>query len=1041
MASTKLTLVDNATYTYVLRSIENVVDGVTLTLADGPLFRVVCRSTVDGSFKTCELGPASDIPMAFASQVFTIENTGDPMYGAPDGLGTRSLMGASFTFGPFPDGSHLVVFWGATLLDTQPDRPRFSIWSIWAGVSDWSVFWQAPVLMQLDPLPQDRYFIGCNGGLVTEAPQVDLRGDGDAYRFAAAAQFEPEDNPSPVDRMGSFYPGPLGTDASAYGSRSTALSVLIHGNVSGIGSRVRDWFDGTSILLEHQVLAREGTTIINNGEVDLPTAIEAHRYVSVFKVAGEVFGEELGFNWRRWLLSSVEGRAILPSKARDRSDMARFTKYPLWLEFDIRDSEGETGITEQIATEYRLLFPAPWTTSLPRYQPNLLDFSQQDSSATHPGTIGDAVPDLFDLAADNPKRDYMNALRALWSMYTTARTRPRQPSPYDGNNYWDSYDGAGKSMDLARVKDSSESVLAGYKTTAQLLFFSGIVAAIEVSAGFTLVKVTGSFDKTHWEQFSTYALGAHASHGQHLGFVYIDHGGATWYAMERQNQAKFDLNYIAIAGDVSASISLADPIQLFFISDHFIPGFDNSGAGLISGYARNSLCSYADDVGANVDPVVSGPMVRFVERVGTLFAHYLALGSGDGLVLDGAQLNPVCWWDTHPTGYAHPRGGNEQVVGWNRVLANLRAAVNTAAHGPNWVQFEDDAPIDCQIGKTDGSSSTWRQMKLTTGAGSWGMSPFWITALGDYVRSGFYDNLSLGHVTAAATAAFYPLYESGGVSGFVRESILADWMHSRKLISVGHAAHVIGLMGTRPDGADAYTPFNNTDYGISNGASVAAMMARLVQAQIAFGNANFHGQRMRSLQRLGTGTEESKRGLAGFEDHDIGSHEQGGVRPYLMHCCFADPANRRRIVAVLANPSLAKRGDSFRFRPAKYRGLVPGHVGAYRVTKYVFDVDGWVTTDLGVRHGSFEITEQIETSEVVAYTFDFVSGLRFIYRYDDDNFTEMDMSPAQTHMRLAPLQGQGARFQFGFRNDHPDETFELAAINFRHFLVGGSRSR
>lgn len=1040
MPTTRLTFYQDSEFGAVLRTAENLVDGTTITFANGPLFRVICRNPSTGGTLTLEPGPATQVPVASVSDPIPIDVGGDPGFGTPDNLGQRSSVGVVWTFGPFPDGTFLLVFWGAALLDSQPDRPRFSVWCFWTSTTSWSVEWAAPIVMQLDPFPQDQYFIGCNGGLVTRAPQTDLRGDNDTYRFAAAMRFEPEENYTDVDQMDAFYPGPLGMDVTGYGSRSTRVNLLEHGNCLGVGARARDYFDGTSIILGQEVLVPEASRAGNDGQIwglVGSTIAEAHRYISFFKSVGDVMGEELAFNWRTWFLSSYEGKQILPARPRDRANMARLTKYPLWLEFDPPDLEGDTGVTQRIADEYRALFPTALTSDLPRYPRKLLDFSQQDNSASHPSLVLDSVQDLFDLASDPEKRDYMNVLRANKSMFTVGRTKPRRPTPYDGNNYWDNYDGAGSTMDTTRVKSWKEATLAVYKSTAQWLASAGVVFDIVVSGGFTFLKLSSFFDKTHWELYETYPLGSHATHQQHLGVLVLTHLGTPYYyTIERQNQTLFNAGYIPVAGDITALASNGDSMLILWMGDHMIPGLDRTGANQISGVGFNSICSYADDYGSGNPSPTKGPLFRFRERIETLYSEYAGADSGAGLVLEDAMKNPVC----HSGLHSHIRGGNHQLVGWRNVLSKIRSVVE-ANNGGQWELFQDAQPIEYLLGMLDGTSQTWRKMALTTSKGSWGLSPFMVTALGDFMRTGFYDNSGLGHISGATGKALYAAYEAAGVSGFVREALLADWLYCRKLISIGHLPGPAGVLGATPTGDDAYTPFNHEAYGSGLSTSIAAMMARMVQAQIAFTHANFHGQGMRSLERLGGTFEASARGLLGYDGHDIGSQETGANRSHLMHAVVADGANRRKIIVFIGNPSLVQRGDSFRFKPAWFRGLVPGRVGAYRVTRYDFAVDGWTTTDLGIRHGNFEIVEQLQTSQFVAYTFEFVSGLRFKHRYDDEAFTEIDMAPEQTHMRIEPIQGQGARFQFGFVNDHPDEPFELASIELRTFLMGRSKNR
>jgi hypothetical protein len=1028
--STRCTLYLDDTYGVILRSIENVDDGAVVTFANGPLFRLVVRDSFSGALLTCEPSPVSQVAWSTGGDPEAI--TDDPGFGAPDGLGPRSGVTQIFSFGPFPDGRYLLVRWVVAILESHNLRARFSLFCFWSDASDWAILWQAPTLLQLDPLPRDQYVIGVNGGVATQDPQHDLFGNGDDFQFAAASRFEPELNVTHVDRMEAAYPGPVGVELSAYGTRSTGETVMMHGDLSGRAARFRDYYDQTSILLEQQVLAQDALTANNNGQqyaVVTQTTLEAHRYVRVFRATGEVLGEEAGIEWRRWLLSSVEGKALLTARARDRTDMARYTRFPLWLQFGNEDTERETEATADVADEYRELIGTPWSDSLPRHCPAVLDPMEQDTSAKRPANVNDAIPSLFDLQNDDAKGDWTTSLRTLKSMFTTSSITPRRPAPYDGGNYWDSYDGAGAKMDLLRVKDSFERALGGaYKTTDQWLQTVSQVAAFFFDGTYTWIRPIASFDKTHFARQTTYAKGGHAAHPQHLGFLVFIHAATPHlYPIEAVNQAQFNLNYVAVAGDVTAQLAALDVITLYWVSGHYLPGADRLLTGAISETAATSLCGFADDYGAGVDPPTVGPFFLLGEKIEADFSEFGGVDSGAGLVLERTQENPVCWNEAHS--YPHAMGGNQQFVGWRRVLQGLRARL-AASNGGQWMQFDDGGPIDYLLGQLDGSSATFRRLALTTSPGSWGMSPLFVTALGDFVRTGFYENGGHGHLDKGLVT-----------NDFAREALLADWMHGRKLLTLGHVAAASGVTGRRRDGEDAYSPLNEETHGIRDLTSPASLIARLLQVQQTFQHGNFHGQRMRSLQRLSTGSDPSAISDPSFEGHDLGSHETGTQRPYLMHCVFADPSNRRRLIAVIANPSASTRGDSFAFLPAWYRSLIPGRAGAYKVTKYSFNPTVVAPTVLGFGTGSFEISEKLDPGEVVAYVFEFVSGLRFQFRFDDNSFEELDVAYQQTRARVGPITGQGARFQYAFADDQPDEDVKIASMDMRVFLLGQSENK
>lgn len=1031
MASTRCTLYLDDTYGILLRSIENLDDATKITFANGPLFRVIARDSVSGELLTCEPSPLSQVPWAVAGDPEDI--TGDPGFGAPDNLGARTGVTQLFNFGPFPDGRYLLVRWVVAILAGHNLRVRFSTFCFWNDSSSWAILWQSPTLLQMDPLPRDHYLIGVNGGVATRNPRSDLFGDGDAFQFAASSRFEPELNVTHVDRMEAAYPGQVGLELSAYGTRTTGETVIVHGDLSGRASRFRDYFDQTSILLDQQVLAQEALVANNNGQqlaLVSQTTLEAHRYVRVFKAVGEVLGEEAGIEWRRWLLSSVEGKALLPSRARDRADMARYTRFPLWLQFGNEDTERETEATRDVADEYRDLISSPWSTALPRHCPAVLDPREQDSSGKRLANVGDVLPNLFDVENDSPKGDYTTALRTEKLLFTTSSITPRRPAPYDGLNLWDNFNGAAAKMDPLRVQDSFEAALGGaYRTTDEWLRNVSQVAAVFFDGTYTWIRTIASFDKTHFARQTTYAKGGHAAHPQHLGFLAFIHLGTPYlYPIEAVNQAQFNLNYVAVAGNVTGSIGILDVITLYWTSGHYLPGADRLLTNLIEQAAATSLCSYADDYGSAVPSPAMGPFFLLGQKIESKFSEFGGADSGAGLVLARAQENPVCWQDSHTT-YAHVSGGNHQIAGWRRVLAALRAKL-AASNGGQWMQFDDGGPIDLLLGQLDGSSSTFRKLALTTSPGSWGMSPLFVTALGDFARTGFYENGGHGHCDKSSLG-----------NDFAREALLADWMHGRKLVTLGHVAAPAGETGRRRDGEVAYSPLNDSLHGIGDLTSVSSLIARLLQVQATFEHGNFHGQRMRSLERLSSGSDTSAIADAQFEGHDLGSHETGVTRPYLMHCVFADPARRRRLIAVIANPSAATRGDSFAFRPEWYRQLIPGRAGAYKVTKYAFSPTVVAPTVIGFGAGSFEITEKLAPGELVAYVFEFVSGLRFQFRFDDNSFEELDVAYQQTRARVGPITGQGARFQYAFANDQPDEDVKIASMDMRVFLLGQSENK
>ncbi len=1048
----RVTFTEHPTHAVVLHTIENLVDGSVIELDAVPLFKVVLRKlgaldefvdlepTIGGGATSFIVQPVGRDDGAF--HIGGLQES--------PGLGPRSYFQFDVHFREI-EGTRedLKVSFTCCLLDEQPDRVLFAAYldpSFGDTLTSYGIFWCAPIQIAPFAFDSDHYLIGMNGGLATRNPQVDLLGDGAGYRFNTGVGFEPETkSDAQSDRMEVFYPERLSMALSAYGDRGIGgATVYVHDDLSFRGRRIVDTYENGHVLLSHEALVENGITTQNgwslSGDQDLRSV---KTYVRVFKRIGQILGEDVGLDYKRWALSSSEGRLVRAHKPKDRADMATLQTSPMYVAVCEGDSKGETDLSIEIAKELRMAFPSlpipiSWMAAGTDVAASNNFWSQQKTSGTHSGNVGDAVPDLYDIKVDTFRLQYAQSLRAK-GLLAGGYVAARRPTPYDGLGYWNS-----TPMDTARVQNHLEAAdPANYKTTDQWLKVTRTVAAVESDDQCHLTKITldtGFFadpslfniQVAPFEQL-VYALMTagidHSTHPEHLGW--LRKSDQTYaFPIEKQNELGFRGNppVIYVGDDQTATIHVGDTLELFFMQLSFIPGYDAGTKNQVGDNAGTSLCGMADDVGQGLPVPAAGWAFRFV---GELFDKFLTWAA---LIANRHTFENLVCWSNH--GGEIP-GSNQALLAWRRILTAMRANI------PAPYQFlEESGPYDWEVGITDGFARTQVRRELTTQAGSWGASPLFQVAWGAWQRSGMYANQGAGHVTnlANASGAYAAFYEGTGAKVF-RESLVSDFLLG-KLPTLSISPVPTDAMGTRPDGQPGYTPFFHAQFGMSVASSMAALFARLVNLHLVQAGITVAGQRVRSLERRGKSLVPSNLNvLPGLDGHDLPGTEYGSQRPPLFHAVFRDPTNPRRLVAIFINDSKSPRGDSYTFHPGWYFDTVPlGHDGYVVTQGYVLptSVSGG---RLGFFHGNKDFAVALQPGEVFVMAFEFSSGLRFRYGYDDEPLREVPIPIDQTKVTIADLHGSGAKLQIGFANDLPDQDFKISAADLRVFKQGQSESK
>ena len=987
---------DDATYKLVLLSIENLDDGSSITFPPQDLFRAITRDvgTTD-SFEPPGLSSnASSYIVDGTGYDATTFHLGSN-YESP-ALGGRKWFQATFTY--TVPGDSLKIYFTAQILDANPDRLRFTIYidtkRYNGGLTTTGLFWVAPILLKVTPYASDHYLLGNNGGIVTRTPKVDLVGNGSTYRFITgrnpaavsaadelvpAVGFEPETKSSQfADRMEVFYPTWMSSAVSAYGDRSSAGATLyVHDELQFKGRRFLDYYSGGFILLESEQLIENGITAANGWTIAADADLRGiTTYVKVFKRTGQSLGEDLAIDYRKWSLTSKEGLAILPAKPKDRPDMCQPLQIaPMQRFYFNQDDEGETQITKLIADETRIAFPALRTHMLYRTNYDTLFPYFQDASATHPGKVGDAMPDLWNLHCDQAKKDYSLALKGEpWCLWTFVFNNPRRPTPYDGLDYWTTY-----AMDAARVKNHLEAVNPGtYKTTDQWLKVTKTVngsPTYNSGTGFTKVTLAaGALDPSLWNNYSSYPLITqgidHAAHADHLGWLKRSNG-AYAFDIERQVQADFTANPAAIyvAGDQTATILNGHTLNLFFLERDYIPGYDAGVASQVGDSADTSLCAMADPIGNQGATSTPGWATAFIQQFITEARPHFV-----GLMTFLTRQNLVCW-GTH--GGETP-GSNHQILAWRRVLAALRAQV-----GQPFQYHEEDGPYDWLLGVCDGHTRPTRRLDITTlvanpsGGSGWGTSPFFYCAWGDYYRMGAFQGGFEGHMTNFGGPSIYEgNMELAANKAKYREALGGDFMLGM-LPSFGVSPEDID-MGDLPGGGEAYTPFFHPTLGMDNPESLAALFARLVQVNLNFEQLTLWSRRTRSLARAGTTTVDYSPLATSYgheQFHSIGVDEYGTKRAPVMHAFYQHHSSDRKFYALFVNDHIGGNAESYSLDPSVYDAEVAtGTDHGYRLTRYIVSHDGVTATQLGQFTGTSTIAVDLGPGEVEVYLVEFLSG-------------------------------------------------------------------
>jgi hypothetical protein len=1003
MAKIQADFIEHDDHGLVLRTLTSGRDQSEVTFADGPLFHLLAR----------EIGGS-------AGNVAVLSGASSNVFGPADGLGPRDILSCQFKFGTIAaTGVSPIVYLEAAVLDAVPDRVLFSLALAMGGPSTLAWKWCSPIQLRLQPFASGNYCLGAAGGMVTRAPEADLTGDAASYEFSSYCRHEPEVNTDDTSRMEAWYPGEVSLDCSAYGSRTTGETLILHGDLSGQGCRLRDWYDGSAMVLTHEVLCEDPVTARNGGKNGSPITnfLVVSRYAGVFFQVGDVMGEEVGLEWRRWFFGSSEGSELLPTRPRDTAES--FYSQHLWCDFSKHDDEQQTNLTKEVIEEYRLFLGA--SASLPRRPQLYNDFSEQDSSANHPADVSDVMPDLFDAEVDGVKSGFTNSLEGD-GLETTMAVEWKSPQPHDGRSYFEN-DG-GNDLSPARFKTISEAEDSGYQSVDDWRKVSGTVSTATYDGStFTILKLVGTkLDEDQWDVFTTYELGVHALHAQHLGWCKITNGGGTrYYSIERQNETEFKSNpsEITVMGNKTGEVTTGDPIEIYWMPDHSLPGYQD---------AETELCLYADDHGSGVTVPTRGPQVRLLSDLSSDFA-------GNGLVLLGDHRRTSCMASSHALGtdtYAHTPGSNAVPQAHRRILSALWAA--------GWSPLlEERGPSDYLVGRSQGCTATYRRNLLTTSEGSWAAAPLFQAALGDFLPAGIYLNEGLGHLTTAVGKAGWSLYESAGITGGVREAIAFDWL-SGKLLTIAHRPDATGKMGdkSRPDRQDSYTPLWHETLGIEDTTTVAALVGRLLRVQLELGMIPQRMHRVRSLRVRGAQVSTGNWPPVGFEDHNLPSSE---IPFAVQHGVFQDSTDPRKLWLVLVNPSQNARSQVFGFYPDWYSDTVPGYRGGYSITKHTVDPLEVTETDEGTKRGPWTVMEALGPSEVVVYEITFSSSLRLVYRYDDGTWSEEPLDSALHRNRVEEIHGHGHRFQYGFLADLPDEQVNVSKVSLRVRGLGRSETQ
>jgi hypothetical protein len=971
-AHTRAIFATDDTFGVVLRSIENLDDRSIMRFQPAPLFSVILRAVgITDVFPNTSLGTAASFVIDGLGHDENQFHLGSSIEDPP--LGGRKWFQITVVFEDIGGSSDDIrVYFTAQLLDDQPDRVRFACYldpAFQDRLTLGAFFWCGPIQLAITPFASEHYLIPVNGGTVTRAPQTDLVGNGTTYRFNTAMGFEPETKPNVAsDAMEVFYPEKCSVGLSAYGDRGPGgATVYIHDDLHFWGRRIQDTFSGGLILMAHQQLMENGITAGNGWSVTEPCDLRAAvSYVRVFRRIGPFLGEDVGLDYKKWVESSAEGKANLPLPVREREDMATLRDLPLYVTAWGQEDSGGPGISEEILEELRTAFQKlsgmlAWISS---GQTEMFGANQEfgnaygsnQSTGTHGGNIGDALPDLWDTKLDPGQITKSVSLRnagALRGGFLSIR----RPTPFDGQGIFES-----DVFSDMRVKDHTEAVKISYRSVNRWLRFpqpGDVITVANVAFDGTFTRITlsiGGADPTLWNMVTTYSLSTggidHSGHPQHLGWLEKD--DSSWqFVIERQSQADFlaTPTILYVAGDQRTKVQVGHSIVARFMALQFLPGLDAGVTDQVGDNGQTSLCSMADDIGADIFHPSVGWAVRLSGALATDYHPW-------GLVVANkfANFNAVSWCGH---GGETP-GGNDQILGYRRILAYLRMTTSLPFQ---WLEMH--GPFDWMVGFIDGYTKTNVRLDLTTSKGSWGMTSFFQAVYGAYSRSGAFVNQGAGHASnmGNSVGAYAALWEGATKPQFA-EALVSDWILG-KVPTLAEAPSAPERMGTRPDGQPAFTPFFHSTFGMTVSTSFAAMLARLIQFHLSFDGVQVDGKRLRSFNRLGGATISSfLQTVSGLDGHNIPATELGNARAPLFHGVWLDNRNAPKIVAVFVNDQNSTVSETYSFDPALYQDLFPLRWSEYTAEQFDVSNAGAAVMTLGLVAGTFSVT--LGPGEVVA---------------------------------------------------------------------------
>lgn len=1008
-----------------------------------------------------------------------------------DNLGQRDRVEQSFSLSIHPTGSpgDLDTISGrlqVELLYSQPDRVRFQLslnWGGWSGgaPAKWSVMWSAPLTVKANPA-NPNYFIAANGGMYTSSPDVDLAGP-----FKVDSTFEPDLVASPPARQESVYPGILSMGLSGLESGGTIM--YIHDDLSMRATRVRDYWTNPTINFEHEILTPRGTF----EQQGLGAAIFSGgvRYLRVMKHRGNLVGEEVGFDWRKWFLSSAEARTqkaggsglpggATPLRTKVKDNAKRFVP-KLMCSFNATDAatlaelKNGAGATKPINIVTELLQWFPFMGKFPFWVrlPYIWWLMTDTANDEWPDLVNKTQGQFENLGAADPLlQSAMKNWRDI-GVIPVANAHPLRPVPNDSVNVgggflgiWaqtnDNWGGqTGKSG--VRRKLTAQVYQSNYKSHNEVTVFVSAQAVsgerYDAGADMTYIKPAAVFDKTNYDRYTRYSQGSHATHQDHHGVLWNVISNK-WFPIEREaTRTNWDNNEFAIKGDQRAHWADTNNLVAFFFGQWdgsenrpFIASYNPAASNNAIDWVEGSLCAACDSLYASAIAAEKGVLSKFIKRIKDLIFADATPGSWCfGFSFHSTPKDLFCFennHETHGVAVGHDPGGIDGVVTYQKFLEDLRtrAEAQLAISYPaeKRVLLYEEMLCDLLAGISDGSDRPSCQNVISTLAGSWSSTPIFETALGDWTSCGYYKGFqNLGHYTTAIgssqLAALEGLSSETGTMGAVRQAAVVDWLFGRKLITLDHGFGVSGgQMGERKDGFAGYTIFSDAVYGLDNPVSFSALVARLLQASNRFSDINTKWRRVRSLRMVST-TAAPLRINASALGHDIGIREST-TRPNILHAVFQDPDNPLRLVGIFVNDWKEKRTDTFEFDPSLYTDFIPGSAGWVAATKYEMQPQGVDDGEqLFSQSEKKTIPIELDGSGVVCVEFLFDGDLIFCYRYDDDEFVEVPIPVSQAEHRIEKISGAGGRFQYGFRSLLPDVSFKIVSLALR--VLGLNRSQ